>query len=255
MSECPLWETVQLVMRVNFFELENLRQQNVSRVTHKNFQSVDPNVSDANGINERIGCALTLGRLFRRLSLPWERYSVFNLDGDGVCDRERDRFQIDVEKIDRLYYIRHREVGDTFTGGHHFELVARMDGVYVQFRARCGKDGMPRGGDRGMIFVSRRANFFMNIVLANRHPKQCIYKSLADDGIDATEQSEHERLPRRRWSTAPTLKFLCHHVIGENRRELRHYQEVLPTPVTRSVSDFVRCSDARKIYCQNNKFS
>ena len=201
-----------------------------------NFKSIDLKVTYAEEIDNYIGLALEVQRVFDRKTTPWEK----NLWDDD----ELEHIKIYLEAIDRLYYI-NRNAQNT-----HFHMVGRMiykgQPLYVQLRAGC--ECYRCGCMHGVIFVSRDANLFMKLVMTKKFQKDLIYKSLADDGIIIEEQTEYDSCGRMFWNNAPMLKYLCHQVVYENQTKLKHYSQVLPKLLTDSIDDFIRTKDAKKFY-------
>ncbi|KAK3887342.1 hypothetical protein Pcinc_008606 [Petrolisthes cinctipes] len=119
--------------------------------THANFKSLVEGVTSAKAIWDRVGCAFQCERQFDRKTSPWE--------ADLWEEKALDRFTINLESIDRLYYINHENgVCDTY------ELLARVEHkgrhLFVELRGGCRfSDSELTGG--GEIFVGFNANLFL----------------------------------------------------------------------------------------------
>ena len=94
-------------------------------LTHPNFKSIDENVKNANAINNQVGRAINNQKYFEKITTPWETTHYWK-------DKKIQDFKIDLEKIDRLYYIYCDEEGE------EYDLVCRMQGeFYINMRANC----------------------------------------------------------------------------------------------------------------------
>lgn len=208
--------------------------------THTNFKSVDPNVPNADIMDDYVGGALQYQCMFDKRTTPWEK-TLWD-------DTELENFKIDLEVVDRLYYIYQFDDG---VNGREFQMTARMDykgrKVYIELVAGCDYTGFDCQGG-GVIFISLDANLFMKLILTEEYQSDLIYKSLAEDGIETEEQTEYDTCSRMRWTNAPMLKFLCHMSVYDNRKSLEHYPRVLPKILKDSVRDFIKTRDAKKSY-------
>ena len=83
--------------------------------THPNFKSVIPDVCDAKTMQKYVGGALAYQYMFDKRTTPWERK---NWDED-----ELQKFEIDLQDIDRLYHIYRR----SDEGGSEYRLIGRME--------------------------------------------------------------------------------------------------------------------------------
>ena len=206
-------------------------------ITHPNFKSLDPLVKDAETMDEYLGAALLYQRQLEKKTTPWEAQQW---DYDALQE-----FEINLEKVDRLYHIDYEDIG---CGRRCFEMIARMEYedeqlLYVELQASC--DFSEEGG---FIFISKDANIFMKLVLAendiNRDP---IYESLQEDSIYVEEEEDntlHNKFARMMLRNVPMLKYLCHETIYDNRDVLRGYRSLLPNILIESLDDFIRTRDA-----------
>ena len=130
--------------------------------THPNFKSVDENIRTADAMYNHVGWAIDNQQYFQKTTIPWET---------GFSINEFPNFKIDLEKVDRLYYIDCDEDED------RYKLICRIQGeFYIYMTANlCSCHSKLKG----FIFVGRDANLFMKVVLF-RNP-QCeetlIYES------------------------------------------------------------------------------
>ena len=203
--------------------------------THHDFKTVVNGVKDACDMEQYVGYALVHQYSFKKKTTPWEMHD------------DLQKFKIDLEKVDRLYYIYHTEDA----GDQEFSMVARMDykgqKLYFELDANCDYTGFSGIGG-GFIFVSSDANVFMKVVLKSNFNIDCIYQSLSDDGIDFEEQNEYDRADNIFWKNPPKLKYLCHQAIYDHKSNLEAHFVNLPTILKDSVNDFIRMKDAKKNY-------
>lgn len=100
-------------------------------------------------------------------------------------DEELNNFKIELEAIDRLYYILPRNIDSS----HKFYLIVRMDykerKVYVKLMGNNENNFL---GYCGMIFISDDINLFLKNIQLNQHQANSIYESLAEDGIQFEEK-------------------------------------------------------------------
>ena len=129
-----------------------------SFLTHPNFKSIDENVKNANAINDQVGRAINNQKYFEKITTPWDITHYWK-------DKKIQDFKIDLEKIDRFYYIYCDEEGE------EYDLICMMQGeFYINMRANCcisSAEFMDYG--TGNIFISRDANLFMNRVLPSNY--------------------------------------------------------------------------------------
>lgn len=209
--------------------------------THRNFKSIIPSVTSAEDMSEFIGLALSYQYMFDRRTSPWEM--------EHFEDNELEKFEIDLEKVDRLYYI---YAYDDEAFGTKYEILARLDcqgkSAYVNLVASCDFTGFECQGG-GYIYISFNANVFTKIMLNDHHKRDLIYNSLANDGVNVEGQSEHDRLPACMWQSAPMLKYLCHLAIYEHKDRLRHvYTEALPEVLINSIDEFLKLQETKKTF-------
>lgn len=210
--------------------------------THHNFKSSVAGVCSAADMLELVGEALYHQDKFERKTTPWEMSSW---DQQELHD-----FHIDLEMIDRLYYINHTNDG---VSGSTFHMLARMEyrdaPVFVELSAGCDYTGFDCQGG-GDIFVTRHADLFCKVVTRpdTGDGLQPLYLSLVEDGYEVEEQTEHDRLPVTCWHNPPALRFLCHLAVYHNLHRLHFYPRVLPKPLIDSVQEFVKVREAITAY-------
>ena len=174
---------------------------NINLQTHPNFKSLDPNIQTADVMAHEVGYAIRRQRKITKLINPAEISHYWKI-------RKPKDFKIDLEKIDRLYYIYCDDAEN------YFNLLCRMQGeFYIEMKANhyncfdlcCVDRGI------GTIYVSRDANLFMTQVLPNnsRYDKTLIYESLRKDDIYIKEE-EINQIPQTNdaFSFAETLTYL-----------------------------------------------
>nr|BDT62996.1 MAG: hypothetical protein [Trachysalambria curvirostris nimavirus] len=206
--------------------------------THEDFKSICTDITSADDVSNKIGYALVHQYMFDRRTSPWEMGHFEDLE----------KFEIDLEKVDRLYFI--HSYNDV--SGSEFEILARMDyrdeKAYVHLIASCDFTGFDCQGG-GCIYVSLSANVFTKVMLDSRHNPDAIYQMLREDGIAVEEQLEYDRLSRWRWSSAPMLKYLCHMAISKNKDTLRNvYKHCLPRILAESLDEFIRIQECKEAF-------
>ena len=204
---------------------------------HPDFKCFDPEVKNVDEMYTTLGYVLhRQGEKLSRRTTPWE-----------MCQWDEDElqtFKIELELIDRLYYVCMEE--DFY---HDYDIVARVqyknEPLFVQLSA-C--DDPSSYELFGSIYVSRNPNLFLNVIDTPIRDKNLVYKSLVEDGFrvdDMTEMDPVERLWRKR---APMLTYICHQVIYENEKVLRSQISQLPKILVDSVENFIKLKLARKAY-------
>ena len=83
--------------------------------THPNFKSVDENIRNADAIYNQVGWAIDNQQYFQKTTIPWE--TCFSVN-------EFPNFKIDLEKVDRLYYI------DCDEDEERYKLICRIQGEF-----------------------------------------------------------------------------------------------------------------------------
>lgn len=216
--------------------------------THPHFNSLNPNVKTAEEIDEYLYEALNYQHTFEKRTTPWE--------AQQWDYEELQRFNIDLEKIDRLYYIFYNN--DGVSGGRDFKMIARMDNdlekqpIYLEMFASCDYTGFDCQGS-GHIFISKDANLFMKLVLSeaeNDVDKSLIYDSLWKDSIYVEEMDDdnyyyfYDKFSNLLLKKVPMLKYICHEAIYQNRDVLYEYKILLPKILRESVLEFINTKDA-----------
>ena len=160
--------------------------------THPNFKSLDENVQNADKMYDYIGYVIRNQQDLKKKVSVYDTVTTQYFNSNKLQD-----FKIDLEKIDRLYYINHEkavETGDDDVGDDFFQLVARMQGeFYIEMNAiKCCNNvgGNCQCGGGGFILVSRDVQYFVKQLLngCSRYDYTRIYDSLRKDGIYVEEQ-------------------------------------------------------------------
>ena len=232
--------------------------------THPNFKTANPKISNVDAIYDYIGKAFSNQNRYIKTTTPWEE-KHWN-------KRELQNFEINLDDIDRLYYIdyysdyrmdydlaRYRLVvrieyngrGCCSNGSNGTLNQNHQDHVYVELIAGYDNHYPPeRKFTRAehVIFVSRDASLFMSLVL--RNPKDPIYEFLAEDGIIIDQQQkEYDVNSTFFWKNPPSLKYFCHSTVYVNKNLLNdYYQKVLPKMLSNSVEYFIRLREAKQYY-------
>ena len=160
--------------------------------THPNFKSFVEDVQDAETIYEWVGYAISFQEHFDKTTTPSELYDNFEND-------KLQNFKIDLEKIDRLYYI-NLDKEDNYKnefGDQTYHLIARMQyndesPIYVEIFAKDPYSHQIVGH----IYVSRNVTAFMKHVLSEkiRYNNPLIYEFLREDGIYLEENLDDPKL-------------------------------------------------------------
>lgn len=154
--------------------------------THPNFKSLNPSITNADCMYNRIGEALRHQRDFEKKTSPLEmkEWEYEKLQS----------FEINLAEVDRLYYIHFFNHGID----REFRMIARVKlhhqpPLYVKLEARCDKDGFEKFGS-GYVYISRDASLFIKLVIMDTDNKNDIFKSLARDGIEIDKYDYCEEL-------------------------------------------------------------
>lgn len=208
--------------------------------THQDFKSLVEGVCSADLMLDYVGEALYHQDKFERKTSPWE---IASWDQTQLHD-----FEIDLEKVDRLYHINHTNDG---VSGSTFHLLVRMvygeSHVFVELSAGCDYTGFDCQGG-GDIFITKHPSLFCKVVSRPDSGLDGLYLSLSQDGYQVEEQTEYDRTPVSCWHNPPALKFLCHLSVYYNLPRLQHYHQVLPKLLIDSVQEFVRIRQAIEAY-------
>lgn len=209
--------------------------------THSDFRSIDASITTADDMADHVGHALSYQYMFDRRTSPWE---MENFEDDDL-----QTFQVNLEEVDRLYYINHYDDG---ISNREYEILARMDygdkKAYVSVIACCDFTGFDCEGG-GYIFVSFNASVLTKIMLDRQHDHEAIYRSLAEDGLAVEEQSEYDWAPAGKWQSVPMLKYLCHVEISDRKNNLSQiYMKVLPKVLAESVDEFIRFRETKEAF-------
>lgn len=205
---------------------------------NNNFLSLDASVANQDDIADLLGEALTYQYLFDKRASPWERASW--------DDHDLDSFRIQVDMIQRLYYISHYDDG---VSGREYELVVRTvhkeRAVYAKLTAGCDFTGFECQGG-GEIYITYDAQIFLKSILSGDIDLHGIWKSMVADGLEVEEPSTFDLLPVRAWNTVPMLKFLCHMKVYDERDTLRQKAALtLPKTLAQSVEEFLKTRETR----------
>ena len=160
--------------------------------THPDFQSLDPNVENAEDIYRRVKYGMESQENFKKITIP-------SLDNDN------DDIRIDLKKIDRLYFIEGKQfhhrlyfLPDNNENYYnktpkHYYLFGRMEkNVYfIMWSWHC----FGCSKSEGVIFVSRDPFLLIKIIFSPSYNnykyndiKSMIVKSLTKDGIVEKEE-------------------------------------------------------------------
>ena len=132
-------------------------------VTMDGFHSLDPRVTCVADINKFVGFALQRQHLFEKRTTPWEK---------SQWDDERlEAFRINLERTDRLYFIKYYEEEDEEDDNdttRQFYMIARQnyDGkhIFVELIGRFNDAGFD-SPHCAVIHVSENDHFFMKCIM------------------------------------------------------------------------------------------
>lgn len=145
--------------------------------THPNFKSIiDPNIRNAKIVEDKMFDILILQEKLEKQILIYK-------NNNYQWVKMQNSFNIDVQYIDRLYYMNCSEDCDE----KHFELIARLsynekeEPIYVELHGFCNEDEEVAG----VIRISTDVVNFMRIVLRDYEDVNIylIYQSFRKDGI------------------------------------------------------------------------
>ena len=190
---------------------------------HSNFKSIDSTINNGEMMHDYLNYALINQKMFIKKTTPWEMNKLFKLD-------ELNSFNINLEKVDRLYYIyRNIKIKE-------YSLIARVDynnrHLYVELYAQQYTDIW-----EGFIFISYDVHIFMKLVLLFFQNKNLIYQSLREDGIVINKEPFIHRLT---WNDPPNLEFLCYCSIYQNKDILEKQIKYLPKILENKIKNFIK---------------
>nr|WOZ57630.1 hypothetical protein MmNV_37 [Menippe mercenaria nudivirus] len=202
------------------------------------FKSLNSEVKTNEDLDEILGHALIYQYMFDNKTSPWERSSW--------GEDELENFKIDVDCIDRLYFVSCIRYGDYSEA--EYAMLARMEyngkKVFIDFSASCDSTGFDCQGG-GETYVTFDVNIFYNVIVSVRNDSGCILESLQEDGYDITILPGIATVPSvSSWHNPMTLRFLCHVTIKDNLPSLQHYTQVLPKCLVDSVTEYIKIKEA-----------
>ena len=223
--------------------------------THPDFKSLQPNIENAKTIYNYLSNIYKFQNIFHKKTTPCEKRYWKH--------RAIDNFKINVQNIDRLYYLkrykidrlyyleRYKNNNDSDSDNDStnkiiiYKMIARLDHnkkpIYVEMTAYscfcC------RNGD---IFISSNVNLFMKLVLTqnrniNRH---LIYNSLKRDGIYMDWKIIDDYIDNNDDKIVPMLEYLCQETMCKNK----DYEFLLPGILIDNFNDFIITRKARLSY-------
>lgn len=205
------------------------------------FKSLDQRVVVPDDILEVVAEAMGYQYMFTKRTSPWEMVEW--------TEGELNSFNIDKNKIDRVYYI----YGfDTGVSDRNYTLLARMRygprKAYFILNAGCDFTGFSCQGG-GEIYVTFDPQIFLKSIVTSEHRPHDIWTSMVEDGLAVDEPTPFELLPERLWSSAPMLKYLCHQAVYNHQDTLApEAAKTLPKILADSVDEFIRTRTTRDHY-------
>lgn len=231
-------------------------------ITNTNFKSLIPDVTNVQGIIDRVDRAICNLHFFDRKTSPSEN----NLWKEG----ELATFDIILKDIDRLYHINPIPRYEDAESYDEFELMVRVEHrgrpLFVELVGGGFFSGFDYTGG-GSIFVSFDPNIFTKTIQTRVVNSKSIYTSLLNDGYEVEGRTDYlhtwnsnvcryynnESLHNHfcvetMISALPPLKFLCHLFVHLHQKHLHHYTDVLPKSLVASVKDFIVIRDTIEAY-------
>ena len=203
------------------------------------FISYEPNICTREDIDDEIGYALNYQYCFNRITSPWE---MEDWDQDELRS-----FKIEIEKIDRIYRIYVNIEDDNFRS---WWISCRMhykgEKYFVDMLSNCESCGFECQGE-GTIRITKLPDFFLNHVLECDEANDVVYQALLKEGYNVQEPDPLQLTDPQYWKNVPMLKYMCHYTIYNNRDVLSHYKEHLPRLLSKSVDDFIKVKEWKKI--------
>ena len=143
--------------------------------THSDFKSKVSDIQTAEAIDDEISDALFYQKTFEKTTTPWERHT-WNYE-------KLQEITINVEKIDRLYYINLNRDLDI----SEYRLIARMNYgnnkfLYVDLDASCDYSGFDCQGG-GTISVSKYPELFIKNIDISDDVKNFILEEVDKSSI------------------------------------------------------------------------
>lgn len=157
-----------------------------------------------------------------------------------------------LEKVDRLYRLdsfEYLEDDDGDEGSEELFMVARMEykndnHVFVELGGSRDLPPLSRSKryrcreSEGYTYVftdpqvMAESSYYKRSSMYAPHDLSQLCSGLREDGYEIQDW----------WKNAPTLKFLCHKALYENKKMLRHVreQEGVPTTIKTGLEEFIR---------------
>lgn len=160
----------------------------MTQQTHLQCKSIGSDVPNIEKIQRVLKKALTHQEKFEKGMLPWEEKKIKNW-------REVQKFKIDLEQIDRLYYF--NQTKDEYAE-LYFQMKARVinnEGKHFYFDLTYSHNCIHGCCyyNSGNVFFTADVNYFMRI-FAPKNKKKLISQSLKEDGIKLQSKLDNEKL-------------------------------------------------------------
>ena len=157
----------------NIFKKKEKEEEEEEEEEEKTFQSVDETIKNIDTMKNYIGRAIDNQKYLTKTTTQWEYKNYWGKYNNSTLRN----FKINLEKIDRLYYIHRNNYNSAY------RLVARMQG---EFYIEMWVHFIDNDDVFGNIFVCRNANLFMRHISLNEsriYNQKLIYKLLTKDGV------------------------------------------------------------------------
>lgn len=169
--------------------------------TTPEFHSIVDGIDDANSVNRILGEAIQYQYMFET--------RTFHSESHDFLEDDLQSFAIDINKINRLYYILHF---DDSVSCRKYELLARMEynleNVFVKLSAgyEFTRFGCLGGG---VIYVTKNPNVFFNCIVEEENNRMKIRQSLIEDGYCVSEPNSLQVLDEDKFRFTELLAMKC----------------------------------------------
>ena len=189
------------------------------------FISLVPGVETLTDLKQKLRKALKYQSYLYAITTPWDAH-YWN-------EVKLTRFYIDMDKIDRLY---HMNFSHTFEDIRYFSIIVRMKDeenrkLYVELTGKYDNRSL------GYRFISGNTDIFMYTMMNDTdwhlNGIENIVQSLKKDDIKLKP---------------PTLKYICHLAVYNNKKYTRDELSSLPDTLRKSVIEFNRMKYNKNLF-------
>lgn len=161
------------------------------------------------------------------------------------------KFDIDVNKIDRLYYFKEYLPCSSCLYSKAVDMYGRIDhkGQHLYFNMFVAVfESYPNVTIRRKRYLTFDAQMFLKSILEKECNSEEIVKLMIEDGLVVEEPSIFDLVCKPDWCRlggVPTLSYLCHMTIYENQDLLHHYTTIMPNSVKKALEKFIKFRETR----------